>query len=112
MGFGYWAVTEKASGLYLGDVGFLQRDAPTHAKNGVMPEMGWAIDPEAQGQGIAIEAAAAAIKWLEDTDRFNATVCDIDEANTRSLILAQKLGFEKLTCGGDITHELQMHRGK
>ncbi|HLE89228.1 MAG TPA: GNAT family N-acetyltransferase [Candidatus Limnocylindria bacterium] len=58
-----------------------------------MIEVGYALLPEAQGQGYAIEAVHAAFEWatrLHGIHRFRASVAPTNE---RSLNLIAKLGF-------------------
>ncbi|MEL7093076.1 MAG: GNAT family N-acetyltransferase, partial [Pseudomonadota bacterium] len=53
-GYGLWAVTAKDDGAFLGLVGPFYPDGwPEH-------ELGWILMPEAEGRGIAFEAATAA----------------------------------------------------
>src|SRR5258706_15414003 len=56
LGFGYWAVREKASGRFVGDVGLsnFHRDI-TPSLDG-QPEAGWVLTSSAQGLGFATEA--------------------------------------------------------
>ena len=63
LGFGYWAVNERETGRYVGDVGFadFHRDL-TPSLNGA-PEVGWALATWAHGRGFATEAVRAAIAW-------------------------------------------------
>jgi RimJ/RimL family protein N-acetyltransferase len=92
-GFGFWVVSDKASGRFVGEVGFadFKRDIvpPTEGT----PEVGWVLAPSAHGKGLATEAARAALGWLEA--RFGAlrTVCLISPANTPSIRVAQKCGY-------------------
>ena len=93
MGYGYWAVVEKASGQYVGEVGFadFQRELEPSIKG--IPELGWALVASRHGQGYATEALRAAAAWGDA--RFGAarTVCLIDAANLASLRVAEKLGY-------------------
>lgn len=110
MGFGYWAMTEKHSGEFLGDVGFLQRDAPADAYTGAAPEIGWAISPDHEGQGLAREASSAAIKWLRSTNKFAGVTCSIDRRNSRSLALAARLGFVVTGDGESVRGKLKLQQ--
>jgi RimJ/RimL family protein N-acetyltransferase len=93
--FGYWAVVEKESGRFIGEIGFadFQREL-TPSFDGA-PEMGWVLVAAAQGKGYATEAARAALAWGDV--RFNRTriVCMIDPQNTASLRVAEKAGFHE-----------------
>src|ERR1700742_2238017 len=57
-GFGPWAVLERTSGEYLGRIGLKWTDVGDRA--GV--EVLWAVAPARHGEGIAAEAAAAALE--------------------------------------------------
>jgi len=60
MGFGFWAVRDRASGAFLGDVGFLEaRRTGVDGFDGD-PEIGWTLNIAAQGKGYATEAVRAA----------------------------------------------------
>lgn len=60
LGYGYWAVERKADGAYIGLVGFsdFKRDIDPSIEG--LPEMGWILAREAQGQGLAGEAVEVA----------------------------------------------------
>jgi RimJ/RimL family protein N-acetyltransferase len=92
LGYGYWAVHERASGRFAGDIGFadFHRDAEPSIDG--IPEAGWVLAPWARGKGFAAEALAGALRWL-DGQGFEKSVCIIDAENTPSLRLAGKLGF-------------------
>ncbi|MEO8727646.1 MAG: GNAT family N-acetyltransferase, partial [Acidobacteriaceae bacterium] len=62
MGFGYWAIEEKASGTFAGELGFAnyKRDIPSIQD---LPEMGWVLARTMQGKGYATEAVRAALAW-------------------------------------------------
>ena len=63
MGFGHWAVEEKASGDFIGDLGFadFKRDIQPSIQG--LPELGWVLASRAHGKGYATEAVRAAIAW-------------------------------------------------
>ncbi len=95
MDFGYWAVVEKESGAFAGDLGFadFHRDAAASIKGA--PEMGWVIAPEFSGRGYASEAARAALAWA-DEQRWPRTVCMIHAENAASVRVAEKCGFHEI----------------
>ena len=92
-GFGYWAVRDKASGAYLGDVGFgdFHRDGARAIEG--LPEAGWALVPAAQSQGLAGEAVGAALRWLDTRPDLGRAVCLISCRNEISIRLAMRQGF-------------------
>lgn len=93
LGYGYWAVREKASGRYVGDLGFADfyRDIEPPIRG--IPEAGWTLAGWAHGQGYATEALRAALDWLDAQPRFERSVCLITPANRASLRVADKSGY-------------------
>src|SRR5262245_48983328 len=63
LGFGYWAIEERDSGRYVGDVGFADFKRYVQPSFDGAPEIGWALMPWAQGKGFATEAVGAAVAW-------------------------------------------------
>ena len=98
MNFGYWAVEEKSSGLYIGDVGFSDFKREIVPSIEGLPELGWVIAPSHHAKGFATEAVGAAVQWgvlnfarvLPKIDRM---VCMIAPENASSLRVASKCGF-------------------
>ena len=58
LGFGYWAVEDRETGAYLGDVGFADFHRALDPAPPALPEIGWVLAPAAHGRGLATEAAA------------------------------------------------------
>ena len=85
-GFGAWTVTESGTGTYLGEV------AVTHPTRYPETELGWTLMPEAEGRGIAFEAATAARDWTFRVLSLSTLVSYITPGNTRSVALAERLG--------------------
>jgi RimJ/RimL family protein N-acetyltransferase len=86
-------VEEKESGAYLGQIGFADfKRAVTPSIEG-LPEMGWMLAPQAQGKGIATEAALGALGWADGALGRREIVAIIDEANFASIRVAEKAGF-------------------
>ena len=94
LGFGYWAVEEKATGRFVGDVGFADFHRMMEPSIRGVPEMGWVLAPDFHGQGYATEAVAAAIQWFDGQGK-GRSVCIIDPANEPSLRLAAKNRFRE-----------------
>jgi RimJ/RimL family protein N-acetyltransferase len=95
LGYGYWAVEEKASGRYIGDIGFadFRRDLQPSLEG--MLEFGWVLAPHAHGKGYASEAVAAAMAWAEQHRPSLRAVCIIDPVNQPSIRVAEKAGFKR-----------------
>lgn len=91
-GFGYWVVTDKATGAYLGEAGFadFERGLPKELIWG--PEAGWAFGPQAWGKGYGTEAVRAIHDWLDGTE-FASSCCVIEPDNSGSRRVAEKLGY-------------------
>jgi RimJ/RimL family protein N-acetyltransferase len=96
MGYGYWAITDKESGRFLGEVGFANGKRDMEPPLGDLPEMGWVLAPEAHGRGLGTEAVRGALEWIETRHGVRETVCIIDPANAASIRLAEKCGFVPL----------------
>lgn len=103
MGFGYWAVEEKSTGTFVGEVGFANfRRGISHDLDDV-PELGWAFAAPYHGRGYATEALGAAIAWGDLHFAKSRTFCLINEENLASIRLANKCGyaeFERATFNG------------
>lgn len=94
VGFGYWAVEEKSTGRFVGDVGFGDFHRMIEPPISGFPEAGWVLGPDFHGKGYASEAVAAALHWLDQTCK-GRSVCIIDPANRPSLRIAEKSGFRE-----------------
>ena len=94
-GFGFWAVEEKASGQFIGVLGFAdaRRDIEPAIKG--YPEMGWVLAAHTHGQGYASEAVAAALAWAEGHFGPTRIFCLMDPANAASRRVAEKFGFRE-----------------
>jgi RimJ/RimL family protein N-acetyltransferase len=97
MGYGNWAIEERASGRYIGNLGFMdKRRDPSHPASGA-PEMGWLLCADAHGKGYATEAINAALAWARDHFGKGArVVCVIDTDNAPSLRVAGRVGFKEI----------------
>ncbi|MDP3458280.1 MAG: GNAT family N-acetyltransferase [Hyphomonas sp.] len=93
-GYGYWVVTDRETGAFLGEAGFadFQRGLPADLVPG--PEAGWAFGRGAWGRGIATEAMTAAHQWL-DANQPGVSSCVIEPGNRSSVRVAEKLGYRK-----------------
>jgi RimJ/RimL family protein N-acetyltransferase len=88
-GYGPWGVEERENGRYLGEVGIYQPDSYPEA------ELGWFVVPEAEGKGIAFEAANRVLDWARESTSWTRLVNYIDPSNTRSIALALRLGGKR-----------------
>jgi len=95
LGFGYWVVEEKATGRFVGELGFVDWKRDMEPSIEGMAEMGWVLAPWSHGKGYATEAALAAIGWGEKHLGGVKVVCMIDPANNASIRVAGKIGFRE-----------------
>ena len=93
LGYGYWAVERRSDGAYVGQVGFadFKRDMIPSIEG--LPEIGWIFAPFAQGQGLASEAVAAALRWADQVLAAPEIVAIISAENRPSIRVAEKAGF-------------------
>lgn len=99
LGFGYWCVRERATGRFVGEVGFadFQRDMIPSLDGA--PEAGWVLGRAAHGRGYATEAVSAALAWLDASAHRGRSVCIIAPENAASIRVATKCGYRAWTRG-------------
>lgn len=92
-GFGYWHVSERETGDFVGDVGFgaLMRDMDPPPSG--EPEIGWVLSARHHGKGYATEAARAALTWGDANFGDSGTFCIFHPDNAASIRVAEKLGY-------------------
>jgi RimJ/RimL family protein N-acetyltransferase len=95
LGYGYWAVEEKASGTYVGELGFADFKREVSPTITGFPELGWAFATHAHGKGYATEALLAATAWADRTLPDTRTVCIIQPENRASIRVAEKVGYKQ-----------------
>lgn len=95
LGFGYWVIQEKATGAFVGEVGFADFRREIEPTLTATPEIGWALLPSMHGRGYATEAALAAVAWGEKHFGPVRTACIIAPENEPSIRVAQKCGYRK-----------------
>jgi RimJ/RimL family protein N-acetyltransferase len=86
MGFGCWAIEEKDSGAFAGQVGL--NKPPFFPER----EIGWLLLPGFEGKGYATEAALAARAFAYGALGWSTAVSYCDCANLRSIAVARRLG--------------------
>ncbi len=93
LGYGYWALEEKASGRYVGHMGYadFKRDI-TPSLDG-MPELGWVLASHVHGQGYGTEALNAVLAWGDAHFGEHRASCIITPDNVASMRLALRAGF-------------------
>jgi RimJ/RimL family protein N-acetyltransferase len=113
-GFGPWAILERGSEEA---IGVLEVHLAGSGIGGVEPdevEIGWSVVPDRRGNGIATEAARAAIADAFARVRAPHVVAYIRPENAASLRIAAKLGMvdhgEGATRSGDRMHIFRLPR--
>ena len=95
LGFGYWVVRERATGRFVGEVGFADFRRAIEPPLVGTPEVGWALAAWAHGQGFATEAVRAAVAWGDAHLDAERTACIITAENAASLRVAGKCGYQR-----------------
>jgi RimJ/RimL family protein N-acetyltransferase len=93
LGYGYWAVEEKASGQFIGELGFADFKREMEPSIAGIPELGWALASPFHGKGFATEGLRAALQWGDAHLNAPLTVCIINPENVASVRVAQKIGY-------------------
>jgi RimJ/RimL family protein N-acetyltransferase len=86
LGYGYYAVEERATGTLIGRVGY------TNQPGWPGFELGWTIIPEYQGRGYATEAAKFLLPYAFDVLDQSRVLSLIHPDNAPSRRVAEKLG--------------------
>lgn len=87
-GYGRWLVADRATDEALGIIGIF------HPMDWPEPELAWSVFEQAEGRGVAFEAAQAARRFAYDTLGLTTLISLIVAENTRSLALARRLGAQ------------------
>ena len=95
LGVGYWLVEEKATGNFVGEVGFADMKRAIEPPLGNTPEAGWVFAPSAHGKGFALEAVQAMHVWGAKNFQTPNSACLIAPENEPSLRLAAKMGYRE-----------------
>jgi RimJ/RimL family protein N-acetyltransferase len=90
-GFGRLALVERTTGELIGRVGVMRQ--PDWAATLCKDEIGWVVAPSRWGEGLATEAAAAALCDVFDRAGLEQVVSFALPSNIASLRVMEKLGF-------------------
>ena len=85
-GYGMFSVVDKTTEQSIGLVG------PFFPPHWPEKEVGWLLWSEAEGKGIAYEAAGAVLEYVFNDLGWDTAVSYIDPENARSIKLAERLG--------------------
>ncbi|MBM7568531.1 GNAT family N-acetyltransferase [Paenibacillus sacheonensis] len=91
-GFGLYAVEAKATGEFIGFIGFHR--AVFESDFTPCIEIGWRLRQEAWGQGFATEGAAACLRYGFETLGLTEVYSFTAEANTPSRSVMIKIGMQ------------------
>ncbi len=91
--FGYWAVEERSSGAFIGEIGFADFKREITPSIRGLPEMGWVLASAHHGKGYATEGVRAALAWADRHLPSDRTVCLIRPENAASIHVAEKAGY-------------------
>jgi len=95
LGYGYWAVEERATGDFAGEMGFADYHREIDPPLDGHPELGWALKTAAHGKGYATEALLAITAWGDAHFAGKETSAMIAPKNMASIRVAEKIGFVK-----------------
>jgi RimJ/RimL family protein N-acetyltransferase len=93
--FGLFSVIEKATGHYVGKVGFARFERHLGEQANTSIEMSWTLRSCFHGKGIAFEAAHTAQRWFDERTETTRTACVIAPLNIPSRKLAARLGYKE-----------------
>lgn len=96
-GTGWWIVEQRTPGRAVGMVGVYQRETQPEMRPEV--EIGWAIYRAYWGQGLATEAARAALEFAVTIRRAGRVIAHVDRNNTPSIAVVTKLAMQ---CEGEV----------
>ena len=89
----FLALAVVRDGRLIGDVSLQVRSVSAEVRS---VEVGWVLSPAHQGQGYATEAVGAILDLAFGAVGARMVTAVIDEANSRSLALAERLGFTEV----------------
>ena len=93
MGYGYWAVEERSTGVFAGEAGFANYKRQLEPPREIAPEAGWVLDRPYHGKGYATEIVQALVGWGKAHFGPVPVHCIIHPDHGASLRVAAKTGF-------------------
>ncbi|MDE7405034.1 MAG: GNAT family N-acetyltransferase [Lachnospiraceae bacterium] len=87
-GYGLWTILLKETGEVIGRAGLSVREGYE------LPELGFVIDSAYQNKGYAFEVCTAILAYAKEELAFDHVQALVNERNTASLGLLDRLGFE------------------
>lgn len=92
VGYGYWAVLDRATGAMIGFGGLARFERGLTELDGA-PEAGWAFNADWWGRGLATEFVGAVVRWADAALGDPEVRCIIAPDNTASFRVAERNGF-------------------
>ncbi|AFZ35804.1 GCN5-related N-acetyltransferase [Stanieria cyanosphaera PCC 7437] len=89
LGFGKWAIVFKETKELIGYCGIAVEQIDKVPKR----EIGYRLDPNFWGKGLAIEAASATVQYGFEQLKFAYILGIVEQANTTSVRVLKKLGM-------------------
>ncbi len=93
LGFGYFVVTDRQSGSFLGEVGLADFKRQISPSLDGFAEAGWVLAQEAWGKGIAREALGAVLSWYSSQSAPRPVACIMNADHHASRRVAEQSGF-------------------
>jgi RimJ/RimL family protein N-acetyltransferase len=93
LGYGYWALEDRATSKFVGDVGLADFHRELSPPIFGVPEAGWVLHPAFYGRGYATEALCATLRWADANLPSDKTACIIARDNIASIRVAEKAGY-------------------
>ncbi|MEV8254369.1 GNAT family N-acetyltransferase [Rhodoglobus sp. NPDC076762] len=90
----FLALAIEHEGKLIGDVALHLRSVVNVSRTA---EISWILHPDHYGHGFAAEAAVAMMDFAFNEVKIQLLVALIEEPNTASIVLAERLGFHKMT---------------
>lgn len=95
LGYGFWAVEEKSTKKFIGEMGFADFKRDLIPSISGIPELGWVLESGSHGKKYSTEGLRAIIDWGDRHLKSKRTVCIIEPGNTPSLRVAEKCAYKK-----------------
>ncbi|TQO19469.1 RimJ/RimL family protein N-acetyltransferase [Rhodoglobus vestalii] len=94
----FLALAIEHDGQLIGDVGLHLRSIVSTSRTA---EISWILHPEHYGHGFAAEATSAMMNFAFEQVQIQFLVAVIEAPNAASIVLAERLGFQKMAHDGD-----------
>lgn len=96
LGYSFWIVEDRETGMVIGEAGVMDAKRDLEPTLDGTLEAGWVMHPSTHGKGLALEAMTAVLEWADANLPDMPQSCIIEEGNTASMKLAERLGFKEV----------------